>query len=209
MVVSSFCSHQCSGHSICPTKCLAWVWKRFCLSATLEISKEYWGWSRAPVVRIRCLICPLEWEITPPCWIQSRGLVAWVITQGEMQQEAGAAGMCTYVPYHMVIFVREARKIHSPCKCGSVTICGTTRGALHTFNSVNGNVIDRYTLSFNKQGKNMVRNTAKLGRDTLKKYIYSTWTFKGMVHRFWEHAHSCVVRWRDQYPLMSVNQRRN
>lgn len=36
--------------------------------------------------------------------------MAWVITQGEMQQEAGAVEMRTYVHRHMVIFVREARE---------------------------------------------------------------------------------------------------
>lgn len=51
MAVSSFCSHQCSGHSICPTKHALHVCereKRFCPSATLEISKEYWGVKQSP-----------------------------------------------------------------------------------------------------------------------------------------------------------------
>jgi len=119
MAVSSFCSHQCSGHSICLTKRSAWVWKRkgICPSATPEISKEYWGWIRAPVVRIRCLICPLEWEITLPLYTKQE--------IGSMGHYPGcnAAGsgcsvcMCTYVYPHMVIFVKGAGKIDSPCKC--------------------------------------------------------------------------------------------
>lgn len=110
MVVSSFCSHQCSGHSICLTKRLARVWKRkgFCPSATLAFSEEYWGWSRAPVVRIRCLICPLEWEITP-LWLDPK--------QGDWWHGSLPGVRCSrklarwrFVHQHMVIFVREARK---------------------------------------------------------------------------------------------------
>lgn len=67
MEVSSFCSHQCSEHSICPAKCLAWLWKRFRPSASPRIpQRNFWGWSWRPVVTIRCLICLPEWRITPP-----------------------------------------------------------------------------------------------------------------------------------------------
>lgn len=62
-----------------------------------------------------------------------------------MQQEAGAAEMCTYAHHHMVVFVREAGKIYSPCKCGSETICDNMRGALHTFNNFNSSVVNQYT----------------------------------------------------------------
>lgn len=45
-----------------------------------------------------------------PPWKQSKELVAQVIKQGEMLQEAGAQEMCTYVPPYMGVYVKRGRK---------------------------------------------------------------------------------------------------
>lgn len=121
MVVSSFCSHQCSEPSICLTKRLAWLWKRFCPSATLVISKEYWGWSWAPVVTIRCLICLPEWEITP-----SLDTKQGIGGMGHYPGWNAAGSWCSGDVYicaspHGHICQGGPEKSHKSCKCGSMT----------------------------------------------------------------------------------------
>lgn len=51
MAVSSFCSHQCPGHSICPTKHASHVCERerdFARQQLGRLSKEYWGVRQSP-----------------------------------------------------------------------------------------------------------------------------------------------------------------
>lgn len=105
MVVSSFCSHQCSGHSICPTKHALHVCERerdFARQQLWRSQRNIGGEAEPLFVRIGCLICSLEWEIIPH-WIQSRGLIAWVITQGAMQQEPSAVKMGTWLHGHICL----------------------------------------------------------------------------------------------------------
>lgn len=54
--------------------------------------------------------------------------------------------MSTYVHLRMVIFIRSAKKIFSPCQFRSMTICDEMRSGLHTFNNVKVSVNNQYTL---------------------------------------------------------------
>lgn len=62
--------------------------------------------------------------------------MSWVITQGELQQEAGAGEMCTYAHCHMDIFVGDLCKKEKK-KSGEskleLLVDYNVRSALHTF----------------------------------------------------------------------------
>lgn len=78
------------------------------VSNSADSSKEYLGAKPTPRSHNQMFdLPPGVRNYPPPCWIQSGGKVAWVITQGELQQEAGAEEMCTYAHGHMVIFVGD------------------------------------------------------------------------------------------------------
>lgn len=192
MVVSSFCSHQCSGHSICLAKCLAWVWKRFCLSATLVISKEYWDWSRAPCSQNQMFDYPPGVRNYPPIGCKARD---WL--HGSLPRVKCCRKLVQWRCVHMCIstwsyLLGWPGKIHSPCKCRSVAICDSMRGAFYTFNNFDSSVINQYTSSFtiqySVQRANRLRNVVKLERSTSKNKKQSIWTLKGTVRPLWKYT---------------------
>lgn len=70
--------------------------------------------------------------------------MAWLITQGELQQEAGAEEMCTYAHRHMVKFVGDLCKKKKSGKSDlDMLVDYNMRSALHTFS--NGEMINMFS----------------------------------------------------------------
>lgn len=71
------------------------------------------------------------------------GLVAWVITQGAMQQEAVAMKMCTYAPSPHGLNCLECSK-----KEKKKSICGLFHGVLYEGSSPNLQQLDASAISY-------------------------------------------------------------